>query len=105
MDIDRAISLYEQAAEADALNIAAAALNKLARIYETGVPGVLPIDLARAVHLHNISSMLGNPSSQFTMGVLYSNGLFGVQQDDAAAMLHFYFSSLGGYTEGAMALG
>jgi len=48
---------------------------------------------------------LGNETAQYVMGVMYAWGLNGYPRDETKAMLHYYFSSLGGHIPAQMALG
>ncbi len=104
VDVKAAMQTFESAA-AHSGQGAADAMCALARLYEDGVPGVVERDLFRAVALYNASALAGNASAQFTMGVLYSHGLFRVPHDDKLATLNLYLAAIGGSATASLALG
>ncbi|KAH9260348.1 hypothetical protein BASA81_001518 [Batrachochytrium salamandrivorans] len=50
------------------------------------------------------SAALGNETAQFVVGVMHFWGLHGLPKDERKAVLHFYFSALGGHVPAQMAL-
>eukprot|EP01138_Halocafeteria_seosinensis_P009392 gb/GECG01009597.1/.p1 GENE.gb/GECG01009597.1/~~gb/GECG01009597.1/.p1 ORF type:complete len:1023 (+),score=120.37 gb/GECG01009597.1/:1-3069(+) len=82
-----------------------AAVTALADIYLVGWKGVVAADVRCAVRLYNESSLCGNETGQYVVGVLSSHGLFGFPKSEATAILHYHFAALGGNHAAQGALG
>lgn len=93
------LELYQQAAKLGS----AEAQNELGEIYMTGEGGLTP-NFTLAVAHFNSSAGLGFERAQYNLGVAWSLGLGVPEQDDAMAVLNYFFASAGGSHEAKMAL-
>jgi TPR repeat protein len=66
---------------------------------------VVEPNMGRSVRLFSAAAAMGNATAQFTVGVLYSQGLFGFPVDERRAVTHLFFAHQAGSTEASAALG
>jgi TPR repeat protein len=100
------LRLLHESALSNDQQLAGAALNLLAESVEVADnPLGLQQDPLLAVELYRAAAERGNPSAQFALASLESQGLFGVEKDEASAVLRQYFAASGGSFEAQMAIG
>jgi TPR repeat protein len=64
-----------------------------------------PIDMHAAIQMFQNSAAKGNAAAQRNLAICYATGVCGLEEDQAKAVLHYYFASVGGDLQAQMALG